>query len=183
MTPSRSWTTELPSGFTRLDDPDEVWRSKTPSAQLAAIREQAPRLKDRIKGTGPAAEVRTFDISTLTYPALDAFSGAASVLDGDIFMRNRMQVAGPREPRRSRRVMHQRRGASRARGLGRDQPSVSTSASASAGPSVSTSDRGVVSAGVGGGLAGRRERAGPRARQGASLSFRPRTWSRPIALR
>jgi len=85
-------TAKLPEHALRLYDLDEAWRAASAGERLDQIRRAAPRLRDRIAGSGQVISVRTFDLAPLPYPTTFAFSGAATSPVPYVMMTNRMNV-------------------------------------------------------------------------------------------
>jgi hypothetical protein len=82
----------IPEHATRLTELDEVYRETTPGARLRGIRRAAPRLRERIGGSGKVSWVRTYDLVTFPYPAKYALNGMALSPLPYVMMTNRMQI-------------------------------------------------------------------------------------------
>jgi glyoxylase-like metal-dependent hydrolase (beta-lactamase superfamily II) len=78
--------------FQPLAELDEAWRVSPPGLRLEAVRAGARKLKARLKASGRALEVRTYDLVTLPYPTRYGLSEAHRSLIPFLFMTNRMQV-------------------------------------------------------------------------------------------
>jgi hypothetical protein len=82
----------LPAHLARLDTLDEAWRAGPAGLRLERVRAAAPRLKERIAGSGRATSVRTADLITLPYPTSFGLGDAARSLLPYLMITNRMQV-------------------------------------------------------------------------------------------
>ena len=76
----------------RLSDLDEARALDAPGPRLDALRRAARRLKDSIRGHGPALSVRTYDVATFPYPTKFGLEGVALSPAPYVMLRNRMQL-------------------------------------------------------------------------------------------
>ena len=82
----------IPVHFTRLTDLDEARAMRSPGAALPALVTAARGLADRLRASGPAVSVRTYDLATFPYPTGYGFTGAARSPAPFVMLRNRVQL-------------------------------------------------------------------------------------------
>lgn len=80
------------SSWIELTETREAWAERTPGRRLAAIREAARRLKDRIKASGTVEAMATRDLISLPYPTGYGLDHAALTPWPYLMMTNRMTV-------------------------------------------------------------------------------------------
>lgn len=82
----------IPPHLTRLSDLDEARSIRAPGRALPALVAAARGLADRIRASGPAISVRTYDLATFPYPTRFGFAGAAVSPAPLVMLRNRVQL-------------------------------------------------------------------------------------------
>ncbi|MFO0757435.1 MAG: hypothetical protein U0359_13140 [Byssovorax sp.] len=82
----------LPAYIHPVHDLDEIWRAASAGERLDLARKLAPRMRERLLGSGQVACVRTFEMAELPYPTTFGLSGAATSPVPYLIMTNRANL-------------------------------------------------------------------------------------------